>query len=42
LPFSSRAEVTINEKVASVILKVNSTSLRNKDELKFTPEEARY
>ncbi len=42
LPFSSRADITIKEKVASVIIKVNSMSLRNKDELKFTPDEARY
>ncbi|MBT3726394.1 hypothetical protein HOG21_01480 [bacterium] len=42
LPFSSRANVEVKEKVASVILKVNSLSLRNKDELKFTPDEARY
>ncbi len=42
LPFSSRATVTVKEKVASVILKVNTQSLRNKDELKFTPDEASY
>jgi len=42
LPFSSRADVIIKEKVASVIIKVNSISLRNENELKFTPEEARY
>jgi hypothetical protein len=42
LPFSSRADITIKEKVASVIIKVNSTTLRDDDELKFTPEEARY
>lgn len=42
LPFSSRADITIKEKVASVIIKVNSTSLRDSDELKFTPDEARY
>jgi len=42
LPFSSRADITVKEKIASIIIKVNSTSLRNYDELKFTPEEASY
>ncbi|MFK7779797.1 MAG: PKD domain-containing protein, partial [Candidatus Gracilibacteria bacterium] len=42
LPFSSRADVTIKEKVASVIIKVNSTTLRSDNELKFVPDEARY
>jgi len=42
LPFSSRANIIVKEKIASVILKVNSDSLRQKDELKFTPDEARY
>ncbi len=42
LPFSSRANVTVKEKIASLIIKVNSTNLRNYDELKFTPEDASY
>ncbi len=42
LPFSSRADIVIKEKVASVIIKVNSYTLRNDNELKFTPDEARY
>ena len=42
LPFSSRVDINIKEKIASVLIKVNSTSLRNKNELKFTPDEARY
>ncbi|MCD5385045.1 PKD domain-containing protein, partial [Candidatus Gracilibacteria bacterium] len=42
LSFSGRADIKIKEKVASIILKVNSTSLRNKDVLKFTPDDARY
>jgi len=39
LSFSSRADVQIKEKVASVIIKVNSSTLRNDNELKFTPDE---
>ena len=35
-------DIVIKEKVASVIIKVNSTSLRNNNEIKFTPDEARY
>ena len=42
LSFSSRADVQIKEKVASVIIKVNSSTLRNDNELKFTPDEWRY
>jgi PKD repeat protein len=42
LPFRSRADITVKEKIASVIIKVNSDTLRNKDELKFTPEEGAY
>ena len=42
LPFRSRADIKVKEKVASVIIKVNGLSLRQKDELKFTPEEANY
>ena len=42
LPFSSRADITIKEKVASLIIKVNSLNLRNSSELNFTPDEAIY
>ncbi len=42
LPFSSRVTVSVKEKVASVIVKVNSDNLWNRDELKFSPEEAKY
>ena len=42
LPFRSRVNVTVKEKVASMIIKVNSDRLRDKNELKFTPEEASY
>jgi hypothetical protein len=42
LPFRSREDIEVKEKVASVIIKVNGLSLRQKDELKFTPEEANY
>ncbi len=42
LPFRSRADIKVKEKIASVIIKVNSDRLRQKDELKFTPDEARF
>ena len=42
LPFSSRVDIQVEEKIASVIIKVNGTSLRNNTVLKFTPAEARY
>lgn len=42
LPFRSRADIVVREKVASLIIKVNSDRLRDSDELKFTPEEASY
>jgi len=42
LPFSSRGIVEVKEKIASVIIKINSTSLRESDEIKFTPDEANY
>ena len=42
LPFSSRANIVVNEKIASIILKVNSDTLGQKEELKFTPDEAKY
>lgn len=42
LPFSSRVDIEVREKIASIILKVNSITLGNQEELKFTPDEARY
>ena len=42
LPFRSREDITVKEKVASLIIKVNSDNLRDSDELKFTPDEASY
>jgi hypothetical protein len=42
LSFSSRADIVVKEKIASLIIKVNSLNLRNSNELKFTPEEAKY
>ena len=42
LPFRSRADIKVKEKIASLIIKVNSDNLRQKNVLKFTPEEARY
>ena len=42
LSFSKSANVQIKEKVASLIIKVNTVTLRNSKEIKFTPEEAWY
>ncbi|MDA7494796.1 PKD domain-containing protein, partial [Candidatus Gracilibacteria bacterium] len=42
LPFRSRADITVKEKIASLIIKVNSDKLGDKDELKFTPDESGY
>ena len=42
LPFSSRAEIVVKEKIASLIIKVNSDRLGQFNELKYTPEEAWY
>jgi hypothetical protein len=42
LPFRSRADIVVKEKIASLIIKVNSDNLRDSDELKFIPEEASY
>lgn len=42
LPFSSRADIEVKEKIASLILKVNWSTLWNLDELKFTPDDSRY
>jgi PKD repeat protein len=42
LPFSQRVDITVNEKIASLIVKVNSDRVDNETELKFTPENASY
>ncbi|MDD4151215.1 MAG: PKD domain-containing protein, partial [Candidatus Gracilibacteria bacterium] len=42
LSFSSKANIEVKEKVASLILKVNNTNLGNNDILKFNPDEAKY
>jgi hypothetical protein len=42
LPLSTYANIEVKEKVASLVLKVNSINLLNQDSLKFLPEEARY
>jgi len=42
LSFQSRAIVQVKEKIASVIIKVNTLNLGNSDELKFTPDESSY
>ncbi len=42
LPFSTRSVVEVKEKVASLIININSVSLKESDEIKFTPEEANY
>lgn len=42
LPYRSRTDITVNEKIASVILKVNGNRVGDSDEVKFTPEDANY
>lgn len=42
IPFSSRANIQVKEKVASLLVYVNSKSLKDSDEIKFTPDEASY
>ncbi|MDD2907989.1 MAG: PKD domain-containing protein [Candidatus Gracilibacteria bacterium] len=42
LPFSSRVDIVVKEKIASIILKVNSEYLGQQEELKFLPDDARY
>jgi len=42
LPFRSRANIEVEEKIASLIIKVNGNRLGNADGLKFTPQEAGY
>lgn len=42
IPFYGKADIRVKEKVASVIIKVNSASLWNSEWLKFDTDEARY
>ncbi len=42
LPFSSRTDIQVQEKIASLILKVNGEILWDNDTLKFTPDEGTY
>ncbi len=42
LPYYGKAEIRVKEKVASLIIKVNSQRLNNADELKFDSEVAKY
>lgn len=42
LPFRTRTEIIIKEKIASLILKVNGETLWNQDTLKFSPEEGNF
>lgn len=42
LPFRSRAEVLVNEKVATLVIKVNSSTVTDNNVLKFNPDTADY
>lgn len=42
LPFSSRADITVNQKIANLNIKINDKDLRNQDTIKFSPDEAGY
>lgn len=42
LPFRSRADIEVKEKIASLIIKVNGDRLENSDIIKFNPSEASY
>ena len=42
MPFNSRVDIQVKAKIASVFIKVNSERLAEKNELKFTPQEAAY
>ncbi len=42
LPFRSRAEIVVEEKVASVIVKVNGERVQDNQPLKFNPSDANY
>ncbi|MCH8518722.1 PKD domain-containing protein [Candidatus Gracilibacteria bacterium] len=42
LPYRGRVDVTVNEQIATLNIKVNSDSVRDNDILKFTPEVANF
>lgn len=42
LPFRERIDITVNEKIASLIVKVNSDRVTDNTFLKFTPDDASY
>lgn len=42
LPLRQRVDINVNEKIASVIIKVNGDTVSDNRELKFTPETADY
>lgn len=42
LPLRQRVDINVNEKIASVIIKVNGDTVSDNKELKFTPETADY
>ncbi len=42
LPFRSRADIAVNEKIASLIIKVGGERVWDNDELKFNPDDAWY
>ncbi len=42
LPFRSRAEVTIKEKIASLIINIDGDRVEDNEVLKFTPDDANY
>ena len=41
-PFSTRAVIEVKAKIASIIITVNSKSLKEYEEIKFTPDESSY
>lgn len=42
LPYRERVDINVNEKVASLIVKVNSDTVSDNTILKFTPDDAAY
>lgn len=42
IPFRSKVDIDVNEKIASLIIKVNSDRVNDNDDLKFVPEDASY
>jgi len=42
LPYRERIDITVNEKIASLIIKVNSDTVNDNTVLKFTPDDAAY